>query len=396
MMKKIVTIFLALSLFACQKVNDQAVGTAVQKYVCSMHPQIVQEEPGTCPICAMALVPLIHKGDGSSISLNESQLRLANISTTMVVPEEISHTTLLTGRLVVDEDQTEVISSRAGGRVETLAIKEEGQRISKGQLLYEIYSEPLLTLEEEYLVTLQQAEQLGSREQRYLSFRDAAEKKLLLYGLTQAQIAELGRTRRIDSRIRFFSPVSGYVSGIEVTEGQYISEGSSLYRIEQLDKIWVEAELYPQEKFLVKEGNVVEVEVAGFENTRVKGRVTFMSPEYRSGSQVIIVRAEISNPNGVYLPGMQANIVLIHSTRISLALPLDAVVRSEEGSHIWILTPEGTFASRMVETGIENDEKIEITSGLKARENVVISGAYLLYSELLLKRGGNLMEPHNQ
>ena len=266
---------------------------------------------------------------------------------------------------------------------------------SKQILLYEIYSEQLLTLEQEYLLALRQAQELGQKENRYQNFLAASEKKLLLFGLTKRQIAELGTTKKTDSRIEFLAPVSGIVARIDATEGQYVSEGSSLYRIERLDKIWVEADLYPTETAFIKNGDRVDVVVSGFENNKVKGKVTFLSPEYRAGSQIITLRAEIANPHMQFLPGMQANIVLSHSGKQAIAVPMDAVIRDERGSHVWVLTPDGAYTSRMVETGIENNDKVEITAGIKEKENVVVTGAYLLYGELVLKKGGDPMAGHS-
>ena len=153
------------------------------------------------------------------------------------------------------------------GRIEKLLIKEVGQRVTQDQVLYEVYSEQLLTLEQEYLIALQQAQEPGQQEKHNQKFLEAAEKKLTLFGLTKPQIDELDKTKTTDSRIAFLAPVSGIVVRVDATEGQYVSEGTSLYRIERLDKIWVEADLYPKEATLIKKGDLVEVVVSGFENT---------------------------------------------------------------------------------------------------------------------------------
>ena len=398
-MKPIVTlsifIFITFFFIACGKKEQNAQNkTEGTKYTCPMHPQIVQDKPGTCPICGMDLVKKsTSTGVDGSIMLSESQIKLANITTTLTRFESMGENTILTGRLTVNEDQTEVISSRVQGRIEKLYFKEVGQKVGQGQALYEIYSEPLLTLQQEYLLALRQFEELKGKQ--YESFLAASEKKLILFGMTKEQVGLLANRRRTDSRITFVAPVSGVIARIDATEGQYVSEGSALYRIEKLDKIWVEAELYPGESALVKAGDVVKVQISGFEDTPVEGKVTFLSPEYRQGSQIIILRAVINNSNREFFPGTQVTVILSHSGKKAIALPEDAVIRDAKGSHVWILEKDGAFKPRMVKTGLENFEKVEITEGLEEKENVVITGAYLLYGELVLKKGGDPMAGHH-
>lgn len=390
-----ILLFIALVLTACGKKDEHAQHLeASTKYTCPMHAQIIQDKPGACPICGMDLVKMdATAGADGSIMLSENQIKVANITTTLTRLESMGENTILTGRLMVNEEQTEVASSRVQGRIERLYVKEVGHRVVEGQPLYEIYSEPLLTLQQEYLLALRLFEEL--KEKRYESFVKASEKKLILFGMTREQVGQLAGRKKADSRITFFVPVSGIIARIDATEGQYVSEGSALYRIEKLEQIWVEAELYPDESSLVKTGDIVRIQVSGFENMSVVGKVTFLSPEYRQGSQIITLRAVISNPKREFLPGMQATVILSHSEKKTIALPVDAVIRDANGSHVWILEKDGAFKPRMVKTGLENFEKVEITEGLQEKENVVITGAYLLYGELVLKKGGDPMAGHH-
>ncbi len=388
-------LFIALMFAMCGKKDEHAQHEErTTRYTCPMHPQIVQDKPGPCPICGMDLVKMnASTGANGSIMLSESQIKLANITTMLTRFESMGENTILTGRLMVNEEQTEVISSRVQGRIEKLYFKEVGQRVVRGEKLYEIYSEPLLTLQQEYLLAFRQFEEL--KEKRYESFLKASERKLGLFGMTKEQVGELAKRKKADSRITFLAPVSGIITRTDATEGQYVSEGGSLYRIEKLDQVWVEAELYQGESSLVKTGDVVRVQISGFENMPVEGKVTFLSPEYRQGSQIILLRAVIANPNREFLPGAQANVILSHSEKKAIALPVDAVIRDANGSHVWILQEDGAFRPRMVKTGLENFEKVEITEGLEEKENAVITGAYLLYGELVLKKGGGPMAGHH-
>jgi Cu(I)/Ag(I) efflux system membrane fusion protein len=390
----IVIAAVTLAAAGCKDKDSHAEHTASgDKYTCPMHPHIIQDKPGACPVCGMDLVKKGTATDDNSIMLTESQIRLANITTTLTRLESIGESTVLTGRLAINEEQTTVVSSRVAGRIEKLYFKEVGQKVIQGAPLYEIYSEQLLTLQQEYLLALRQFEAIN--EPRYESFVKAAERKLLLYGLNNTQVKRLAESKQTSQRITFLAPVTGVVARIDATEGQYISEGGLMYRIEKLDKIWVEADLYPGESSLVKTGDIVRVQVNGFEQLPVEGKVTFLSPQYQQGSQITSLRAVISNDRGEFFPGMLATVVLSHSEKKAIALPTDAVIRDANGSHVWILTDDGAFKPQMVKTGTENFEKIEITDGLTERQNVVITGAYLLYGEMVLKKGADPMAAHN-
>ncbi|WP_162426767.1 efflux RND transporter periplasmic adaptor subunit [Pontibacter pudoricolor] len=391
----ILFLLVAIVVAACSAEEKTHAEGEKATYTCPMHPQIVQDKPGTCPICFMDLVPVSQSGKANGeLMLSEGQIALGNIKTMRIKTGSAGSNTILTGRLVLDETQTDVISSRAAGRVEKLYLKENGQTIKKGQPLYELYSEELLTLQREYLLALKQDKELGKENPRFASFLEAAKKKLLLYGLTEGQIRNLARTEQLSPRITFVAPASGVVTEVAAAEGQYVAEGSVLYRLGKLGKIWVEAELYPQEVANVKEGDLINVSVEGFGQEPVAAKVTFISPEFRAGSQVVILRAELPNPDDRYLPGMQANVVINKHNNSTLTLPSDAVIRDEKGAHVWVQSGKDTFKARMVTIGEESADNVAILSGLKENDKVVVSGAYLLYSEFVLKKGADPMAGH--
>ncbi len=387
---------LVFLLGSCTRDHDRSAHTDSEvRYTCPMHPQIVQDGPGTCPICFMDLVPISHTGtESNEIMLSESQIALGNIQVQGTDTAGVSSQVVLNARLSVNEQQTQVISSRAAGRIERLYIKETGVPVQQGQALYDIYSEELLTLQNEYLLALEQQKQLGADNPRFASFAESARRKLELFGLSPAQITTLARSGRTSPQITFQAPAAGVVSEIFGAEGQYVAEGATLYRLESLDPVWVEAELFSNEASLVQTGQQVQVVVAGFENQPVNGRVNFISPEFRAGSQVTIMRVELPNPQQRFIPGMQASVRLPRSgqQQTSLSIPANAVIHDEKGSHVWVQTTNNTFAPRWVSLGLESVDRVEVTSGLQASDRVVISGAYLLYSEWILKRGGSITE----
>ncbi|MCW5910834.1 MAG: efflux RND transporter periplasmic adaptor subunit [Cyclobacteriaceae bacterium] len=327
----------------------------------------------------------------TDLMLTESQIMLANIKTRKVSYQSVADSKVINARIVTNTELSSVVSSRVAGRVERLFIKETGRTIKAGEPLYEIYSEGLLTLQQEYLLAREQSVQLGSTNAQYKSFEESARKKLLLYGLTQKQIDQLANTGNVNPRITFVAPVSGIVQTIAIAEGQNIAEGSNLYTLVNLDKLWVEADLYADEINLVKAGDEINIQFAG--QPAVKTIVDFISPEFKAGSQVWVLRATIPN-TGNLQPGMFTQVLVTQTAGRGLALPVQAVIRSEQGTHVYVETDKNVFQPRMIKTGIESSTTVQVTDGLTEGEAVVVSGAYLLYSEYILKHGVNPAHQH--
>lgn len=369
--------------------HDHSTSTA-GKYTCPMHPSVVQDGPGQCPVCGMDLVKQNQtNGNSSDLMLTDTQMKLANITTQVVKEQSIGQVLPINARLMANEELTEIISTRAAGRIERLYFKENGKTVKHGEPLYELYSENLLTLQKEYLLAKAQFEKLGKDEVRYESIWKATEKKLLLYGLTKIQIAKLHTIENLQPRITFLSPATGIIKEISATEGQYVNEGDLLYQIENTRQLWVEAELYPEETRYVKRGDKITVQLAGTENKSIEATVNFLNPEFQANTQVIILRATLSNPDQQWKPGQSAQVLLQHSDKKALSIPVDAVIRDERGDHVYVMVDQNTFAPRRVKTGIENFNAVEITEGLRAGETIAITGAYLLYSEIILKKGAD-------
>lgn len=352
-------------------------------YTCPMHPEVSQPVPGKCPVCGMDLVKKSQSSAAShGLVLSDSQVRLANITIRKTAVQRIGNSILLNARLAANQEATEVVSSRTSGRIDRLYVKETGRQLRPGEAFLELYSENLLTLQQEFLLAVDQAASLG---QRYDSFVTSARRKLIRYGLTDAQVDELRQTHATRERVTYLAPVGGLVAEILVSEGQYVEEGTPLYRVEDIRKLWVEAELYASEKSSVKAGEKVDVNIPGITRDPLAATVTFISPEFRDNAQVVILRALLDNSSMAFRSGMPAEVVIRHSERQAIALPTDAVIRSAGGAHVFVMTDKNTFERRWVRTGIEDAYRLEILSGLAEGEEVVVTGAYLLHSERILK-----------
>ncbi|WP_374166607.1 efflux RND transporter periplasmic adaptor subunit [Arcticibacter sp. MXS-1] len=365
-----------------EKDGEQA-GT--QKYTCPMHPQIVEGHPGTCPICKMDLVPLNQQAVPGEIELSESQIRLANIRTVKVGLGEFGTKRTLNARIVSNQESVEVISSKFPGRIDALLVKEPGVSLSAGQPLFRVYSEQLLTLQEDYLLQVKQAAAFPD-EKIYKDLLKAALRKLQLFGYSARQVNELRKRSNPDPLITVYAPSSGVVKELNVQEGQYVTEGMPLMRLEDYSSVWVEADLYPEESADAKLGAPLGVFVPGIGEQRA--RISFVAPQLGEGNQILRVRAVLKNPAALLQPGMTAQATLgMGRIERAVRIPLDGVIRDEKGAYVWVMKENHKFVMRTVETGAEDDRSVVVTSGLSAGENVVISGAYLLYSEQVLKKG---------
>ncbi len=388
----LVLIVLPIIFAACsEKKKTAEIGAKVQTYTCPMHPQVIKEEPGRCPFCGMDLVPFDKNDEQKFLTLGASQRALANITSVVVGENGFSKYTRLNGRLTTDPEQTTYVSSRVAGRIEVLYVKETGINVRKGQPLYKIYSEQLSTLQQEYLLAKAQIDNFPD-DQRFRQIEKGARQKLLLYGQTEAQLKGLIAGQNISPFVTYFAPNSGVVSELSVTEGQYVSEGGTIMKLENYSNLWVEADVYPSDLNKVKTGEKVTVIVAGYENHPVEMKISFINPVLGAGSQTMQIRGSIANPNHQWQSGLQASVMIAApGLKTALALPVDAVIRDGQGTHIWIERKEGEYEPRMVTVGRETFSEVEITSGLKEGEKVVVSGAYLLYSEFTLKKGKDPM-----
>lgn len=385
-MLKLIGITAIVLLFSACNPKQKHEHTAGEIYTCPMHTQVEQLSPGNCPICGMDLVKKSQAPAAfAGLMLNDSQVRLANVSTRVVRAQEVGQSILLNGRLAADENRTEVVSSRVSGRIDRLYVKETGRKLRGGEPFLELYSEQLLTYQNEFLLALEQAAQLGGKNTRYDQFVRSARQKLLRYGLSDTQVNELAQSRKASERITFVAPAGGVITVLSVAEGQYIDEGSPLYLLEDISSLWVEAELYPGEADFVRPDQRATIKIAGFEEKSLEVLVTFVTPEYRQNTQLTIMRAKLSNPTLAYQPGMHAQVILRHSVRKSLAIPVDAVVRDGTRSFVFVMTARNTYERRSVVTGLEDTDRVEISSGLTEGEEVVTTGAYLLNSEMTLK-----------
>ncbi len=389
--------FLPLLLISCGE-RERSVEENVF-YVCSMDPQVMEKQPGMCPICKMPLSKIIlTKEDlqGTSIKLNETQIKLANIKTDTVRPQIINEEKTFTGIIAVDENKIQQASARVAGRVEHLYVKNTGEKIETGQVLYDLYSEELISAEKEFLLSLKNKSAFGDNAAGYENMINAAKNKLILWGMSDKQIEQLKSDGEVKTSVPVFSTISGVVTNISVREGEYVDEGKIILEVADLSSLWVEGQLYPDDIQNLKEQTEVEITIPSVSDEKIPGKISFVNPELNTGSKINLIRIELANSKMIYQPGMMAYIMININKKKTLAVPANAVIRGEKSSLVWRQNPDGKFDFSMVTLGIQNKDYTEITSGIKAGNVVVTSGTYLLNSEFIFKKGTDPLTNKNK
>lgn len=378
-----------LTVISCNNPKSiELVSNSDEYYTCSMDPQVVEYKQGNCPICHMKLIKVKKNNlKEGQIKLSEQQIKLANITYDTLRVKELNKEFTLTGKVTIDQDLSEAISSKIEGRVEKLYVKNIGDHIRKGQVLYEIYSEDLNIAQQEYISSILSTPNLAR-------LAEGARNKLLLYGMSEVQIDSLKATKRILKHVPYFANADGFVNEIFIAEGNYVSTGTVLFEIASFSSLWVEAQVYLPYLPYVKIETEATFLIPSSGEKVFNGKVIFIDPQVQAPERFVLARLLIENPSPEIKPGMLVNINIQASKTSTLTLPVDAIIQNSVGVNVWVRNKDGVFENKMVVTGIQNSSQVEIKSGLSNGDVVVITGAYLLNSEYIFKKGASPMAGH--
>lgn len=377
-----------------EKSGDKENGTSrVEEYwTCTMHPQVRMDHPGVCPICNMDLIKKTveinnagNTGDkemANMITLSGNKQVLANVTTIKVTKETLQKEITVYSYLDFAEQSRKIISARFNGRIEKLFVNKTGDYIKKNQPLFEIYSPDLVQAQNEYLIALD-----NNMNSESGSLLVAAQSKLELFGVTDAQIKELKNTHKIKNVIAYYSPISGTVIEKKVQEGMYVSEGTSIYDVAELSTLWNISEVYEKDLSYIKIGSSAELHLKAYPEEVFNGTVTFIYPVVNSQTRTVRVRSEFNNHSGKLKSQMYGETIFSVKAGQGLLIQADAIIFSGKKTVVWVKVSEGMFEAHEVNIGGKFGDKYQILSGLNENDEIAASGGFLIDSESQLKTG---------
>ncbi len=368
-------------------------------YTCGMHPQILSEEPGDCPICGMKLTPKRDMGsegeniNGVNIKIDPVTQQNMGLRTAIVEKGPLKHTIRTYGHITYDETRIAQISPKFSGWFEKLYADFTGQFVKKGDPLFDIYSPELLAAQEGYLIALRTAKGRGKitalarRRLTYFDVGITARRRLSYFDVGEDEIRAIEKSGEVNKSVTIRSPFTGVITHKNAVQGGSVKPGMIIYKIADLSRVWVEAHIYEYELSRIALGQDAEMTLPYQPGKVYSGKVAYINPYLQQKTRDVVIRLEFENPEFKLKPDMYADVYIKSvSPKPGLIIPSEAVIRSGERNVVFVTREENKFKACEVTLGMALDGgKQEILAGLKQGDLVVTSGQFLLDSESKLK-----------
>lgn len=367
------------------------------KYTCPMHPSVVRDKPGACPVCGMSLVKMSiqkemtkqEQEEFERVALSPTKQVLANVATTDIRRMRLAREIESVGKIDYAEPLFVHISTRFPGRLEKLHLNYTGQRVNIGDPVADVYSPEAISAQREYLLTFETLRQTqsGDGEDSPASFSrlEDARQKLLLWGFTREQIEALEKTRSVQTVVTIYSPVRGTVLKKNVDPQHYAAAGEDLYDIADLSTVWLYLDVYDQDLQGLKIGQSVEAKATAFPGEVFVGTIAFINPTLDPSTRTTRVRAVLPNTAGRLKPEMFVEASIKVPLPEALVVPSSAVLQTGKRTVVWVEKQSGVYEARTVKLGHQSGEYYSVLEGLREGERVVSSGGYLVDSESQLQ-----------
>lgn len=413
MNRKIVFIlFVILGTISCNNRNEKdlhdnhAVETVADTYTCPMHPDIIRDKPGVCPICGMTLVKKESGGQAISNIGLETLIRPTNEFVISTIPvtaikkreEQIEIQAL--GNITYDTREAGSISSRVSGRIEKLYVRFRYQKVSKGQHILDIYSPELLTAQQNLLFLLK-------NDPENTTFIQSAKERLLLLGMSSPQVQAVIKSGKPALSIAVYSNYNGHIheasngpnmnqrpgamkdisqltEELTLKEGMYVSKGQSVFTVFNPDRVWVILNIYGDNQGMVKKGNTVRIVPETAPDKDFRGTIDFIEPYYQDQKKTLTARIYFNNGQAKIPVGSQVTATIFGNTRDAWWLPKEAVLSLGMDKVVFLKMPGG-FKAQKLNTGIMHQDHIQVLSGLADTDSVAVNAQYLMDSESFIK-----------
>ena len=436
-------LLLTLSLAGCAKENEStpasqpvaagagetpvehAARHADPLYRCPMHPDVIRNEPGPCPICGMALVkvepepgpaatsaaapqgkplyyrhphdpnrtspeprqdemgmdyiPVYPDAAGPEVRISPAVVNNLGVRTAAASRAAPERRAATVGYVTFDERRMRRVQPRAEGWIEGLAVRAMGETVKAGQLLFTLYSPMLESAQQEYL----DAQRIGNRD-----LIEASRERLRALGLDAGAAERLARDGRASGRVPFHAPIGGVVTDLAVREGAMVSPDMMALTITELGSLWVIAEVPESQAAWVHAGTAAEIRLPSLPGETLAGRVEYVYPELNMETRTLRARIVLDAAGPGLRPNMLANVTLVgEAGEPAVMVPRSALIRSGSEDRVVVALGEGRFAPRRVIVGPESGDRVVIREGLAEGEQVVVTGQFLLDSEANLRAG---------
>lgn len=372
--------------------GDQ-VSSSVEKKVlywkAPMDPNFRSDNPGKSPM-GMDLVP-VYAGDedggdsDSLVQINPTVQNNIGVRIGKVERATLYRNIDTVGFVRADDDKTAIVDVRTEGWIEKLFVKSPGDTVRKGQPLFDLYSRPMVSAQEEYL----QAVRIGKA-----SLIRAAKSRLDALGMSAAQIIRIKKSGKSRRLIRIYAPQDGVITMLGAGEGAFVKPGRQIMMLSDLSSVWVLAEVFENEAMWVKSGQKVTMRLEAIPGRIWKGEVDYIYPTVNAGARTVQVRMRFTNPDGILKPDMYAKISVLAEPHVGiLVIDREALIRTGKSTRVILALGDGRFQPAKIQTGMESDGKVEILDGLVDGEEVVISSQFLIDSEASLRGTTLRMSP---
>ena len=354
-------------------------------YVCPMHPEIMQDHLGKCPVCGMDLVPAGNAGHDPALHVDAASTEKLGIRLARAHEGKISRDIVTYGSVAFDENSQFSFNSKFDGWIKKIHVHSIGDRIGKGQVLYEIYSPDLIDREKKYLQFLQRRDQIlrsvgdvSQQENEYvmnlLVEYSQQKEKFHNEDVDRETLQWLEDSRQIREVVGIVADKPGIVTQINAREGSFVSASSPVFKLADLSTVWINAALYPDQTDKLKKGDAATITLFG--GKTIEGNIGFISPIAENNR--VIARISIDNRKYRLRPGEFVDVTIHAEPHEAILLPRSAVMHTGHGNKVMLALGNGHFLPASVETGIEDENEIEILDGLQEGAQVAANGQFLL------------------